>query len=78
VGGGAAGCWLGGVIPLFLLTGLVPLNGAALIPTVGITLGGTMTAVVVVRLSLDTLTMRLGEVEAAPSLGLPSAIHADW
>ncbi|GFG51875.1 ABC transporter permease [Mycolicibacterium agri] len=59
------------VIPLLLLTGLVPVNGAALIPTVGIILGGTMTAVAVAaRRGLDTLTMRLGEVEAALSLGL--------
>jgi putative ABC transport system permease protein len=62
---------LAAVIPLLLLTGLVPLKGAALIPTVGIILGGTMTAVAVAaRRSLDTLTMRLGEVEAALSLGL--------
>jgi len=62
---------LAAVIPLLLLTGLVPLQGAALIPTVGIILGGTMTAVAVAaRRSLDTLTMRLGEVEAALSLGL--------
>jgi putative ABC transport system permease protein len=35
------------VIPVLVLTGLVPLKGAALIPTVGIILGGTMTAVAV-------------------------------
>jgi putative ABC transport system permease protein len=59
------------VIPVLVLTGLVPLKGAALIPTVGIILGGTMTAVAVAaRRTLDTLTMRLGEVEAALSLGL--------
>jgi putative ABC transport system permease protein len=60
---------LAAVIPLVLLTGSVPLKGAALIPTVVIILGGTMT-VVAARRSLDTLTMRLGEVEAAVSLGL--------
>jgi putative ABC transport system permease protein len=65
------GAGLAAVIPLLLLTGLVPLEGAALIPTVGIILGGTMTAVAVTaRRSLDTLTMGLGEVEAALSLGL--------
>lgn len=59
------------VVPLLLLTGLIPLRGAALIPIVGIILGGTMTAVAVAaRRSLDTLTMRAGEVEAALSLGL--------
>ncbi|MGX9791570.1 ABC transporter permease [Mycobacterium sp. MMS18-G62] len=62
---------LAAVIPLLLLTGLVPLTGAALIPTVGIILGGTMTAVAVAaRRGLDTLTLRLGEVEAALSLGI--------
>jgi putative ABC transport system permease protein len=65
------GAGLAAVIPLLLLTGLVPLEGAALIPTVGIILGGIMTAVAVTaRRSLDTLTMGLGEVEAALSLGL--------
>ncbi len=60
------------VIPALLLTGLVPLTGgAALIPTVGIILGGSMTAVAVAaRRSLDTLATRNGEVEAALSLGL--------
>ena len=62
---------LAAVIPLLLLTRLVPVQGAALVPTVGIILGGTMTAVAVAaRRSLDTLTMRFGEVDAALSLGL--------
>jgi putative ABC transport system permease protein len=60
------------VIPLLLLTGLVPLTGIAIVPIVGILLGGTMTAVAVAaRHALDALAMRVGEVEAALSLGLP-------
>src|SRR5690242_16740971 len=46
---------LAAVIPFLLLTRLVPVQGAALVPTVGIILGGTMTAVAVAaRRSLDT------------------------
>lgn len=64
---------LAAVIPLLLLTGLVPLAGVALIPVVGIILGGAMTAVAVAaRRGLETLTLRAGEVEAALSLGLSS------
>jgi putative ABC transport system permease protein len=60
------------VIPLLLLTGVVPLKGVALVPVFGIVLGGTMTAAAVAaRRALDALTQRVGEVEAALSLGLP-------
>lgn len=59
------------VVPLLLGTGLVPLDGMAIVPVVGIVLGGTMTAVAVAsRRALDTLTLRAGEVDAALSLGL--------
>ena len=59
------------VIPLLVLSGLVPLKGVALVPVVGIVLGGTMTAVAVAaRRALDMLTLRHGEVDAALSLGL--------
>ena len=59
------------VIPLLLLTGVVPLRGAALVPVFGIVLGGTMTAsAVAARRALDALGERAGEVEAALSLGL--------
>lgn len=59
------------VIPLLLLTGIVPLAGVALVPVFGIVLGGTMTAsAVAARRALDTLGERHGEVEAALSLGL--------
>jgi putative ABC transport system permease protein len=60
------------VIPLLLLTGVVPLKGVALVPVFGIVLGGTMTAsAVAARRSLDAIGQRMGEVEAALSLGLP-------
>lgn len=59
------------VLPLLLISGLVPLQGIAIVPITGIVLGGTMTAVsVAARRTLDTLTVRAGEVEAALSLGL--------
>lgn len=62
---------LGAVIPLLLLTGLVPPTGVAVVPVVGIVLGGTMTAVsVAAKRTLDALALRAGEVEAALSLGL--------
>ena len=60
------------VMPLLLLTGVVPLTGVALVPVFGIVLGGTMTAAAVAaRRALDALGQRAGEVEAALSLGLP-------
>lgn len=59
------------VIPLLVATGVVPLDGIAVVPIVAIVLGGTMTAVAVAaRRALDTLATRAGEVEAALSLGL--------
>jgi putative ABC transport system permease protein len=62
------------VLPLLLLTGVVPLTGVAIVPVFGIVLGGTMTAVAVAaRRALDSLHDRAGEVDAALSLGL-----SDW
>ncbi|WP_370464785.1 ABC transporter permease [Mycolicibacterium sp. P1-18] len=59
------------VIPLLLLTRVVPLTGVALVPVFGIVLGGTMSAAgVAARRALDALGQRSGEVEAALSLGL--------
>jgi putative ABC transport system permease protein len=59
------------VIPLLLLSRVVPLTGVALVPVFGIVLGGTMTATAVsARRALDALNLRAGEVEAALSLGL--------
>lgn len=72
-------CWLAvplaagllSVIPLLILGGVVPLDGVAVVPVVGIVLGGTMTAVAVAsRRALDSQVDRIGEVEAALSLGL--------
>ncbi len=58
------------VIPLLLVSRVVPLTGVAIVPVFGIVLGGTMTAVAMAsRRALDTLRMRAGEVEAALSLG---------
>jgi putative ABC transport system permease protein len=59
------------VLPLLLLSGVVPMTGVAIVPIVAIVLGNTMTAVAVAaRLALDTLQQRAGEVEAALSLGM--------
>ncbi|KAA8885621.1 ABC transporter permease [Nocardia colli] len=53
-----------------LVSGVVPLQGVAIVPIGGIILGGTMTATsLAARRALDTLTERFGEVEAALSLG---------
>jgi putative ABC transport system permease protein len=59
------------VMPLLLLSRVVPLRGVAIVPVFGIVLGGTMTATAVAaRRALDALAQRAGEVEAALSLGL--------
>lgn len=59
------------MLPLLLLSGVVPMTGVAVVPIVAIVLGNTMTAAAVAaRLALDTLTVRAGEVEAALSLGM--------
>jgi putative ABC transport system permease protein len=58
------------VIPLLLLSRVVPMTGVALVPVFGIVLGGTMTAAAIAaRRALDELSLRAGEVEAALSLG---------
>jgi UDP-glucose/iron transport system permease protein len=59
------------VVPLLLLSGVVPISGVAIVPIVAIVLGNTMTATAVAaRLALDALKLRAGEVEAALSLGM--------
>lgn len=61
---------LASTLPLMLATGLVPLEGPAVVPVAGILLGGNMTAVAVAaRRALDALDTRHDEVEAALSLG---------
>lgn len=67
---------LGGAAPavaLTLLTGLVPLQGTALVPIGGILTGGAMTATVLAgRRALDALATRRGELDAALAIGLPA------
>lgn len=71
----------GGVAPilaLLLATHLVPMRPVAVIPIVGILIGGAMTATSQAgRRALDELTARRGEYEAALALGLtgPDAIR---
>jgi putative ABC transport system permease protein len=68
---GALGVGMLAVLPLLLLSGVVPVSGFAIVPVFGIVLGGTMTAsAVAARRALDALHQRNGEVEAALSLGL--------
>lgn len=58
------------VVVLLVLTGLVPVDGIALIPVAGILIGGALTATVLGgRRALEELTLRAGEVEAAMALG---------
>ncbi|MGK8523990.1 ABC transporter permease [Nocardia asteroides] len=66
----ALGAGLGAVLPMLLLSGVVPLTGVALVPIGGIVLGGAMTATsLAARRALDTIEERWGEVEAALGLG---------
>ncbi|WP_093801040.1 ABC transporter permease [Streptomyces sp. Wb2n-11] len=63
-----------GVVPVvaaLVLTGLVPVDGIALVPVTGILIGGALTATVLGgRRALDELAVRRGEVEAGLALGL--------
>lgn len=77
--GGRSGWWsaapiTAGSLPVvigLLASGLVPLNGLAVIPVTGILIGGAMTATSLAgRRALDDLRTRRGEVEAALSLGM--------
>lgn len=76
---GLTGAWLalplvagvGLVLPLMLVTGVVPLAGVAIVPVGGIVLGGAMNVTsLATRRSLDAVTERRGEVEAALAVGL--------
>jgi putative ABC transport system permease protein len=59
------------VLAVIIGVGAVPLTGIALVPVAGIVIGGAMTATSLAgRRSLDQLTARRGEYEAALSLGL--------
>ncbi len=69
----AAAVWAGAVpvSGLLLGSGLIPLRPVAVVPVLGILIGGAMTATVLAgRRSLDALHGRHGEYEAALSLGL--------
>ncbi len=65
-----------GAVPALLLTvgtGLVPMQGTALVPIGGILIGGAMTATVLAgRRCTDALRTRRGEYEAGLSIGLGS------
>ncbi|MFD4180639.1 ABC transporter permease [Rhodococcus sp. NPDC058514] len=76
---GRSGAWLGialaggiaATLPPMLISGVVPIEGVALIPIGGIVLGGAMTATALAaKRALDAIDQRFGEVEAALSLGL--------
>ncbi|MFC9788612.1 ABC transporter permease [Rhodococcus sp. NPDC127528] len=76
---GRSGVWLtaalaagmAAVLPPMLASGVVPLEGVALIPIGGIVLGNAMTSTsLAAKRSLDAIGQRRGEVEAALSLGL--------
>ncbi|SEQ23868.1 putative ABC transport system permease protein [Lentzea xinjiangensis] len=77
-GTGRRGAWVAapilvGTVPalgLLVTTGLLPIEGIALIPVGGILIGGAMTATTLsARRALDTLDERHGEYEAALALG---------
>ncbi|QBJ96326.1 ABC transporter permease [Rhodococcus sp. ABRD24] len=62
---------IGAVVPLMLVSGVVPLEGVAVVPIGGIILGNAMTATsLAARRGLDAIEQRWGEVEAGLSLGL--------
>lgn len=61
------------VLALILGSGLVPLNGAGLIPTAGILIGGAMTAATLSgRRAYDEIRGSFGSYEAALALGMQS------
>lgn len=63
-------CGLVPVLALVLFSGLVPLEGIAVIPIAGILIGNAMTATTLAgRRALDELSSRHGEYEAALALG---------
>jgi putative ABC transport system permease protein len=61
------------VVGLCLGSGVIPLNGAGVIPISGIIIGGAMTASTLTgRRAFDELTTHYGSYEAALALGLPA------
>jgi putative ABC transport system permease protein len=66
----AIGAGVAPVLAVLLSTGLVPVVPVAVVPIVGILVGGAMTATSLSgRRALDELTSRYGEYEAALALG---------
>lgn len=62
------------VVGLSLGSGVIPLNGAGIIPIAGIVIGGAMTAATLTgRRASDELKAQLPAYEAALSIGLPAA-----
>lgn len=73
--------WVGaaitiGVLPVLLLvlgSGVIPFNGAGLVPTAGIIIGNTMTAATLTgRRAYDELSSHFGSYEAGLAVGLES------
>lgn len=59
------------VLAVLFLSGAIPLNGAALVPTAGIVIGGAMTANTLAgRRAFDELRQQIGTYEAALALGM--------
>jgi putative ABC transport system permease protein len=71
---------LAGVLPVLLLilgSGVIPFNGAGLVPTAGIVIGNTMTAATLTgRRAYDELTSQFGSYEAGLAVGLDSRTAA--
>lgn len=61
------------VLVLILGSGVVPFNGAGIVPTSGIVIGGAMTAATLTgRRAYDELVGNFGSYEAGLALGMPS------
>jgi putative ABC transport system permease protein len=69
-----------GVVPVLLLilgSGVIPFNGAGLVPTAGIIIGNTMTAATLTgRRAYDDLSAQFGSYEAGLAVGLESKAAA--
>jgi putative ABC transport system permease protein len=61
------------VLVLILGSGVIPFNGAGIVPIAGIVIGNTMTAATLAgRRAYDEITGSFGSYEAALAIGLPS------
>lgn len=78
---GTEALWVGlailvGVLPVLVLilgSGVIPFNGAGLVPTAGIIIGNTMTAATLTgRRAYDELSAQYGAYEAGLAIGLES------